>query len=343
MINILMTGAGAPGGPGILKCLKEIPNSNIIVADANPISAARFLNKDFLLIPSADEKNFITVLLDLCKQFSIDYIFPLVTKELPLFSEFKNNFNSIGTKVIVSDFESLNIANNKSLLYKHLHSLNIKIPEFYVVNTYQDYLKYSIIMLNKYDNFCIKPSISNGSRGVRLVYNELDEYNLLFNLKPGHLFISYDNTKNILKSDDFPELLVSEILPGTEYTVDTLVDLNGQPFLILPRERLKTNGGISTAGRFVNNKIIIDYCIEIIKSLKLFGPIGLQLKISKEGQPLLLEINPRIQGTSVASLGLGLNIPKIFFEYLITNTLPSLNIDWDLNFIRYYDEVFFKS
>ena len=34
-MNVLMTGAGAPGGPGIIKCLKRIKDINLTVADAD--------------------------------------------------------------------------------------------------------------------------------------------------------------------------------------------------------------------------------------------------------------------------------------------------------------------
>jgi carbamoyl-phosphate synthase large subunit len=42
-INILMTGAGAPGAAGILKCLFQNPNLHVTAADANPNAVGRWL------------------------------------------------------------------------------------------------------------------------------------------------------------------------------------------------------------------------------------------------------------------------------------------------------------
>ena len=47
-VRVLMTGAGAPGAAGILKCLSLEPRLQVITADANPESAGHYLSKDFI-------------------------------------------------------------------------------------------------------------------------------------------------------------------------------------------------------------------------------------------------------------------------------------------------------
>ena len=134
MINILMTGAGAPGGIGISKCLKEDININLFVSDANPTANGRFLNKDrFLLTEKATSEHFVPQILDICQKNDIKIIFPLVTLELFKFAEHKELFEKEGIKVIVSDKNNLDIANNKSRLYEHLSKQGIFTPQYKVV------------------------------------------------------------------------------------------------------------------------------------------------------------------------------------------------------------------
>ena len=341
MINILMTGAGAPGGPGIIKCLKEIPNSKLIVGDADDMASGKFLNDSFVLLPKAKDDNFIHKVLSICKEMEIDLIFPLVTMELFKFSKNRDIFERNNIKIIVSDFANLSIANNKSALYKHLAKKEVATPMFRVVKNYEEFYKAKEEVKSVTSSYCLKPSISNGSRGVRLVDDEINEYDLLFNEKPNSLYITDEKINTILKENSFPELLIAEILPGNEYTIDTIVDNNGNPILILPRLRTKTNGGISVAGKFEKHIKIIDHCDKIIRSLKLLGPIGIQVKEDKFGEFKILEINPRIQGTSVAALGVGINLPKLAVESFlgINYTIPE--IKWNTEFIRYYEELFF--
>jgi carbamoyl-phosphate synthase large subunit len=342
MKRVLMTGAGAPGGPGILKCLNLISDFEVIVADANEYSSGRYLSSNFILIPKADDINFIEIMMGICMKYKISVLFPLVTKELLILSKFKNQFENIGTKVIVSDYESLLIANNKSYLYSHLKSKGIELPDFRIIDSYSLFKDYSEHFLNSYGGYCVKPSFSNGSRGVRIVKKDLNSGDLMFNNKPDQLYIQHSQLDLILKDYPFPEILLSEILPGKEYTIDTVLNNKGVPVIILPRERIKTNGGISVAGKFVKNNNLIDYCERIISTLKLVGPIGLQVKEDKKGNLLLLEINPRIQGTSVSSLGLGINLPKLSIDLILDNSINVPEIEWGLNFIRYYEEVFFR-
>ena len=80
---------------------------------------------------------------------------------------------------------------------------------------------------------------------------------------------------------------------------------------------------------------------KILRSLKLVGPIGIQVKEDKYGEFKILEINPRIQGTSVAALGAGVNLPKLAVESFLEIKYTKPEVLWDTEFIRYYNELFF--
>lgn len=340
MIKVLMTGAGAPGGPGIIKGLKKNKNIDLLVCDANPDASGRFLNEKFEILPMANEDIFIEKLLNLCKRYNIDVVFPLVTRELFKLSKHKELFKKEGVKVVVSNYENLKIANDKSALCIHLEQKGIMTPDFKVVNTIEELKKAFTYLGYPKKPVCIKPSVSNGSRGVRIIDGRIDEYDLLFNYKPNSLYMTYEKLFSILEDKEFPELLVSEYLPGEEYTIDTIVQ-KGEVKVVLPRKRTKMNGGISVAGRFEENVEIINYCTKIINSLDLEGPIGLQVKKSVEGKYKILEINPRIQGTSIAALGTGVNLPLLAIYAVLDRELKIPPIKWDTKFTRYYEELFY--
>ena len=268
-------------------------------------------------------------------------IFPLVTLELFKLSEYKEQFLEKNIQVVVSDYHYLSIVNDKSRLYCELSEKGIELPEFRVVNDYHQFLNAKTYFLEKHGGYCIKPSISNGSRGVRLITKSINEFDMLFKQKPNSLYISDEKLSWILKKNHFPQLLISEILPGDEFTIDTVVNTNNEPIVIIPRRRVKTVGGISTAGRFEENEEIISYTKKILANFKLTGPIGLQVKQNKDGEYRLLEINPRIQGTSVASLGIGINLPEIAIKAILNKPMDEPQLNWGTNFIRYYEEVFY--
>jgi len=341
-INVLMTGAGAPGAAGILKCLQFNPNFEIVTADANPNALGRWLHAEFETIPFAHETDFIEKLLSICQKRLVHVVLPLVTKELIPLAANKKQFEEFGTRVLVSDADSLEIANNKSRLYQFLEWRGIDVPAFRIVETTEQFQSAVNELGFPGNRVTFKPSVSNGSRGFRVLAHDINEHNLLFYEKPNSTYISLTDALRILSAKPFPELLLTEYLPGEEYSVDCLVD-HGQPRLIVPRLRRKMVNGISVEGTFMKDESIISYCSQIISELKLHGNIGIQVKKSAQGKPLIVEINPRVQGTIVAGLGAGVNLPVLAIKQELELPISDdeLVVKWGTKFSRYWNEVFY--
>ncbi len=337
-----MTGGGAPGAAGIIHCLRQDALFAITATDANPGAVGRYLNKDFEIIPYATDPSFAASVLELCKKKNIQVVLPLVTKELIPLAQNKNEFEAAGIKLLVSPTASLDIANNKSRLYEFLQWRGIAVPEFRVVETTEQFKTAVEELGYPAKQVCFKPSVSNGSRGFRIVSEQMNELDLLLNHKPTSTYISLSDSVRILSSGIFPELLVSEYLPGEEYSVDCLAK-NGEPILILPRLRKRMINGISVEGEFIREENIISYCSQIIKELQLHGNIGIQVKRSAAGQFLALEINPRVQGTISAGLGAGINLPVLAIRQELGLPIPEeeLKVKWNTRFSRYWSEVFY--
>lgn len=344
-IKVLMTGAGSPGGPGIIQALKKDNKIHLHAADANPNASGRYIFNDcpFYKLPKASDDNFIGFLLDLCIEIGIDVIFPLVTKELFELSIHKKKFLKKGIKVIVSDEDALFLVNNKCSIYKHLKDNKIEVPEFYIANNKKE-LKEAVIKLN-YGKVpvVIKPCIGNGSRGIRVLDGTADRFDLLFNQKPTSIFSTLEEVMTSIGDKEIPEIVVSEYLPGAELTIDTIVK-NGALMDCLIRTRASIRSGISTSGKFIENKEVYEYVNKIISVIPgLNGPVGFQVKKSAKGKYLLLESNPRIQGTSVAALGLGINLPLRAVNQALGIALEKLSRNSGISFVRYYQEAFYDS
>jgi carbamoyl-phosphate synthase large subunit len=217
------------------------------------------------------------------------------------------------------------------------------LPKFKVVKSYQQFLEAIDFIGYPQQSFCIKPGLSNGGRGIRIVDDSINRFDQLFNYKPNSLYTSFNDLNGILQQNNFPELLVSEVLPGNEITIDTIIE-NGKPQLILPRKRLKMISGITVQGEFFHDETVIDYANQVLNSLKLNGPIGIQLRQNSDDEYRILEINPRIQGTSVAAMGLNINLPELAVRNALKleNRYPtSSEIKWGTKFSRFYTELFY--
>lgn len=343
-ITVLMTGSGAPGGPGIWKALTREPTISLHVADMNPLAAGSLLSEKSHVIPEADSPGFIEAIETLCLAERVDVVFPLVTKELLKLSQNKLRFEALGIRILASSYGAMSILNDKGALLQHLASKDIPHPKFLLANNAVD-LEAAVRSLGYPSKpVVIKPSCGNGSRGIRILDPSIDQYDLLFNHKPNSLYASLDFILGSIKDKAIPEMVISEYLPGPELTIDTVI-ASGEIVELMIRTRDTMRSGISTSGRFIDDTDVESYVRKIVSSFdrgELEGPVGFQVKQSQDKQYLLLESNPRIQGTSVAAIGCGVNLPVL--SVLSALDLPMHYVKRsNIGFSRYYDEVHYEN
>lgn len=104
-------------------------------------------------------------------------------------------------------------------------------------------------------------------------------------------------------------LLITEYLPGDEYTVDCLNDLQGQLLFANIRIRGRIERSIAVGSRSVTSINIEKYIETISENIKIEGPWFAQFKLDKHDEPKLMEINVRVAGSMTHSRLSGINIP----------------------------------
>lgn len=342
-IKVFITGAGAPGAPGIIKSLRKVKEREITIlgGDANLENSvgAGLLDKIFR-IPFAESPDFIQKVLDICIAEKIDVILPLVTRELLIFAQNKSLFSKKGIYVSVSDPEQLEIANSKYLLMKFCRENDVPVPDFHLVHSLEEFTDAAKKLGYPGRKICFKPPVSNGLRGFRIIEDGQDRLFSLMNEKPNNIYISFNEFVSICKGGEtFPELLVMEFLPGEEYSVDVLAD-DGDFICAIPRSRDHIKMGISFVGTVVEDREIIGYSKRVVERLKLNGNIGLQFKRDLNGIPRLIESNPRVQGTIVLCTAAGANMVYDAVRIGIGERPGIPEIKWGLKMIRYWDELF---
>ena len=314
-----------------------------MVADANPDASGRTLQEPFFLLPKASDFSFIGAIRQLCQEHQVDVLLPLVTRELEILSAHKQEFLQAGTHIIVSDAEKLHLANDKLQLMQTLQQHGIAVASFYTANTAEEIATCAYALGYPDKRVCIKPALSNGSRGMRILDAQAGSFEAFFEQKPGNTHASLESIMGLFGSRELPAMLVMEYLPGEEYTVDALLD-NGEPLMILPRKRIAMNNGISVAGVFENNEEIINYAAQVFRCMQLHGPNGLQVKRGEDGHFYVLEINPRLQGSTTTAMGMGINLPVLAVQQAMGVNIKPLMPEpkWGMRFVRYYEDAWFK-
>ena len=108
-INVLLTGAGAPGAPSIIKCLRRNGEREIrlIGVDMNEKSNGRRLVDKFYQVPPARDEGYLDAVLAICEKEKIDVVMPLVTRELLKYAQNRALFAERGIVLSVDEYEIL--------------------------------------------------------------------------------------------------------------------------------------------------------------------------------------------------------------------------------------------
>jgi len=331
MRTILLTGANCPGMLGTVRLIKEssFSDSRIIGIDASSITLAEQICEKAYLVPMADDPQYIKAIRHVCRREKVDVIIPQTTRETAVLSTIRNNL-----PVMVSSPFTVVQANNKFML--QLVGKKViphAIPKTFLIQGVGEFE--SAIRRLGYP-FVIKPSGSFGSRGVRIVTNQELTASDVIEEKPSGMYIHISQLRPLL-DDIFRKtpLMVMEYLPGPEYSVDC-VQWNDS-YIVIPRKRVAIRDGITFHAKLISHPIISSMAVRLAQALHLEYVFGFQFKEDRNGIPKLLECNPRVQGTMVASLLSGINILDLALRSFWKQGLsynPSGGLNGD--FIRYW-------
>lgn len=315
-IKIAVTGIGGGVGQSIVKALYQT-NYTIIGLDANPLATGIYAVPLSYKIPQVAEKNYISILLKICKEQKCKLLFPGLDTELEILSKNREEFKKIGTCVVVSSPQVVKIADNKYLTYKLLSENNIGVPKTFMLDDFLNNnrdIKFPVV---------IKPCIG-GSRSIEVyIINNREDLNWIVSRKD-------------FKKENY---IIQEKIEGDEYTCGT-VNLDNKCFGVIIMKRILRNGDTYKCFS-IKNKKIEEIVYKIMEILKPFGACNVQLRL-QNGIPVVFEINSRCSGTTGARALVGFNEPKMIADYLLFGKKPDFNIK-NLTVLRYWKEILIEN
>lgn len=127
-------------------------------------------------------------------------------------------------------------------------------------------------------------------------------------------------------------------LSGKEYSVDVLNDLEGTPLVAVPRERIEEKAGITSKGKIVLDEEIQGICMDVAGELKIRGPSCIQLKRDEKERPKIIDLNPRMGGTTIITTLAGINFPELLIK-LCDHERFEIPTPKEITITRYWEEI----
>ena len=274
--NILVFPCGSEIALEVYRAVNHSTHFNLI--GANSIDDhGQFVFENYIGgLPFITDPDFLEKFRQVVRDNNIDAVYPAMDAVIELL---KSNEDFLGCKVVSSPIETTQICLSKSKTYKVLENI-VKVPKTYTAN--------ELVKAGGPFPVFAKPDIGYGSRGAKKISSVED-------LK-AHLAL-------------YPSCILSEFLPGKEYTVDCFSSHNGDLLFAAARERCRIMNGISVNTKPVkeNAEEFVEFAKRINSAIKFNGAWFYQVKRDANGKLTLLEVASRFGGSSSLFRAQGIN------------------------------------
>jgi hypothetical protein len=231
------------------------------------------LYQDYFYVEGGLNDHTLNSLEEIVQEQQIQFIFLAHDQYL---YDFRECFEIFGARIIHNNTKAIEITSFKSKTYEFFRG-KIPIPNTFTLD--------EALQLEK--DFFVKPDRGQGSRGV-------------FTASKSDLEVNYS-----------PTCIISENLPGVEYTIDCFSSRNSTVVYAAARERVQTLQGISVKTKILSLPVVSKYSEIISHALKLNGAWFFQMKEDSSGELKLLEIGLRVAGASGINRLRGINLPQM--------------------------------
>jgi carbamoyl-phosphate synthase large subunit len=310
--SILVSSAGRRGAlVGILR--RSLANlglaGDIIASDVSGYAAAFHLADRGFVVPPQSDPGFVDALLELCEREHVRLVVPTHDGELSLLAGARDRFAAIGATVSVSAPETVAIGRDKARTHAWLTEHGF-------------------------------PTVRQGTVADVLAAATAWQWPLIAKPRSGSAGLGVVRCASV---SDLPEgdVVVQELAPGAEHTVDVLVLRDGRCRVAVPRRRIEVRAGEVSKGVTVRHDALQSLARSIAETLPgAYGVLNVQAFASGD-EVRVIEVNARYGGGFPLAYEAGARLPDWTIEELAGRP-STVTDDWreGLVMLRYDEAVF---
>lgn len=306
-MNVLLTSVGRRAY--MVKYFKEAlgENGQVHVCNSDDKTVAFYYADKSCISPLIYDEAYIPFLLDYCKDNKIDILISLFDIDLLVLAKNKDKFDNIGTRVIVSEPEIIEICNDKWKTYNFLKENGFNVPKTYlsleqtILAIDRGEIKYPVI---------VKPRFGCGSIAMSIAE---DEMALLYYFRRNTRTINKSYLKYESEAED-EKIIYQEFLPGQEYGADIINDLSGRLQNVIIKKKIAMRAGETDISETVDEPIIKNELERLGKLTCHVANMDCDVFLI-EGKPYVLEMNARFGGGYPFSHMGGCDLPRAIVKW----------------------------
>lgn len=301
-MNIIFTCAGRRNY--LLRYFREaLPGtSRIFATDANPLASALQEADVALKVPPVRQPDYVDHLVALCDKHRIRLLIPLNDLELPVLAGRRAQFSNVGTIPVVSDSDVIATCSDKWATHEVLRRWGVPAPR-----TFLSLAQARAALSSGEITFpvVVKPRWGSASIGIEYPADD-DELELAYRLT--QIRIRRTCIAEMSAEDPARTVLVQQHMPGPEYGLDVINDLDGRYVTTFVKQKLAMRAGETDRAITIDDDQLQKLGETLGRHLGHIGNLDCDVFVS-DGQPYVVEMNPRFGGGYPFSHLAGANLP----------------------------------
>lgn len=322
--NIAVTGLNAVDSPGpgiaVIRAVRESENYDVRIIGLSyeslepGIYMKGICDKVYQIpYPSAGSETLFQRLEYINEQEKLDVIIPNFDAELSVFIKLTGKLKALGIHTFLPTTEQLEMR-EKINLFSFGKKYGFSVPKDQALYNYNE--------LPTVAEWLGYPVVIKGKFYEASVCNTLEEAQKAF--------------RKLQAKWGLP-IIAQEFIKGTEVNIAALGDGKGNTISAVPMRKLFiTDKGKAWAGISIDDETLIELANNFIKATQWQGPFELEVMLSQNNIPYIMEINPRFPAWIYLSAGAGQNQPEAYVRLALGEEVtPYTEYAVGKMFIRY--------
>ena len=120
-VKVLITSAGVASAINVISALKKSSKFELYIhaSDMSKNAAGLYLADDYSLTPPSSDKKYISKIIEIVDKNKIDFIFPIHSSEIELFSSSLSLLKEKNIGLLVPKPKSVNLCNSKNIFFEY--------------------------------------------------------------------------------------------------------------------------------------------------------------------------------------------------------------------------------
>jgi len=307
--RVLVTGAGGPAGVAVIRSLLQRQDLDVFAADMDGWASGLYLvpADRRRIVPPGLAPHFVDAVIGMVADDGLGLVISTVDVELLPLARARAR---LGAPLAASPELALATCLDKFALAQACSGA-ARVPETRLLDDagVSEPWRFPVI---------VKPRSGAGSRGVHLV-----------------------DSREALEAEARDDAwIIQEHLPGDEYSVDVLIGADGRAIAAVPRLRARVDSGVAIAGRTVKDAGLESTAAACAAAAGIIGVANVQLRRTADGEPALLEINPRFPGAMPLTIAAGVDLPSLAVDLALGEAVPDRVEFREIAGVRFLEDIF---